>query len=189
MCLPYVPLQLGSSLSSVGAGCFYSSYLCDSGRLETPPVLKNQARPPPSHLLVPLTVSSFKTPRCCFVTAFCRDTVFLVVDLCVFSLFGFHFIIIIDVAAAVSDGYQEEALKFVPLQRPVFGLVAGDDALAPAPVLAQFGHFLTQRRVLALQEGRPHGDLVLLQSAGVAGALRRHVVLLPPGPVLIILQR
>lgn len=74
------------------------------------------------------------------------------------------------------------------LQRAVLGLVPGQDVLTAATVLPQLGHLLTQRCVLPLQEGGAHRDLVLLQATSVTRTLRCHVVLLPPGPVLLILR-
>lgn len=74
------------------------------------------------------------------------------------------------------------------LQRAVLGLVSGQDGLASSAVFPQLGHLLPQRRVLPLQEGGAHRDLVLLQPPRVTGTLRRHVVLLPPGPVSVILR-
>jgi len=73
------------------------------------------------------------------------------------------------------------------LQRPVLRLVSGQHVLAAAAVLTHLGHLLAQRRVLPLQEGGAHRDLVLLQPPRVPRPLRRHVVLLSPGPVLVIL--
>lgn len=49
-------------------------------------------------------------------------------------------------------------------KRPVLGLILGHDGLALAHLLAQLGHLRPQGRVLLLQEGRPDGDLILLQA-------------------------
>lgn len=75
----------------------------------------------------------------------------------------------------------------IVLQGPVPGLVLGEYVLALAQLLPQVGHLLAEGRVLLLQERRPDGDLVLLQAPGVARALRCHVVLSAPCPVLVIL--
>lgn len=74
------------------------------------------------------------------------------------------------------------------LQGPVFDLVARHHAFEAAIFLAQFSHLLSQCRVLTLEECRPHCDLVLLETARVTRAFSRHVVLLPPLPVLIVLR-
>lgn len=73
------------------------------------------------------------------------------------------------------------------LQRAVFRLITGQDVLAAAAVLPQFGHLLPQRSVFPFQEGGAHCDLVLLQPSGVARTFGCHVVLLSPGPVFVIL--
>lgn len=75
----------------------------------------------------------------------------------------------------------------IVLQGPVPGLVLGEYVLALAQLLPQVGHLLAEGRVLLLQERSPDGDLVLLQAPGVARALRCHVVLSAPCPVLVIL--
>lgn len=97
------------------------------------------------------------------------------------------------VAALVASGgcvsRPTLARSHPPLHGSVFGLVASHDVLAAPVVFAELGHFLAQCHVLLLQEGGPHGDLVLLQPAGVTGAFCRHVVLLSPLPVLLVLQR
>lgn len=74
------------------------------------------------------------------------------------------------------------------LQGPVLGLVLGHDGLALAHLLAQLRHLRPQGCVLLLQEGRPDGDLVLLQAPGVPRPLGRHVVLLASRPVLFVLS-
>lgn len=66
-------------------------------------------------------------------------------------------------------------------------LVFGKDVLGAAELFPQGGHFLSQSRVLLLQEGGPDGDLVLLEPASIAGPLGSHVVLPATGPVFIIL--
>lgn len=49
-----------------------------------------------------------------------------------------------------------------PLHGSKLGLVAPHHVLVAPALLAQLGHLGPQRRVLALQERRSHGDLVLL---------------------------
>ena len=72
-------------------------------------------------------------------------------------------------------------------QGPVLGLILWHDGLALAHLLAQLRHLRPQGRVLLLQEGRPDGDLVLLQAPGVPGPLGCHIVLLASRPVLLVL--
>lgn len=67
-------------------------------------------------------------------------------------------------------------------------LVFAKDVAAAAQFFPHLRHFLSERRVLALQEGGAHRYLVLLETASVPGALGRFVVLVPPGPVLLVLQ-
>lgn len=104
-----------------------------------------------------------------------------------------HLLFVVVVSSMLCWQFQERLLSLSHclslwrLQRPVLGLVASQDALAAAAVLAQLRHLLPQRRVLPLQEGGAHCDLVLLQPPGVAGALGSYVVLLPTWPVLLIL--
>lgn len=74
-------------------------------------------------------------------------------------------------------------------QRPVPRLVFGQDLLAAAELLPHVAHLHAQRRVLLLQEAGADGDLVLLQSPGVAGPLGRQVVLPAPGPVPVVLNQ
>ena len=75
------------------------------------------------------------------------------------------------------------------LQGAIFSLVASHNGLEGPALLPQLGHLRPQCRVLALQECRAHRDLVLLQAPGVTGTLGRHVVLVPPLPVLLVLRR
>lgn len=72
-------------------------------------------------------------------------------------------------------------------QRPVPGLVFGQNVLAAAQLLPHVGHLQAQRGVLLLQESGPDGDLVLLEPPRVPRPLRRHVVLPAPGPVPVVL--
>lgn len=58
-----------------------------------------------------------------------------------------------------------------PSQRPMLGLVLGEDILGASELFPQVGHFLPQSRVLLLQEAGPDGDLVFLEASGVPGAL------------------
>lgn len=74
-----------------------------------------------------------------------------------------------------------------PLQWSVFVFISPHNVLVAAAFLPQLGHLRPQRRVLTLQERSSDSDLVLLQPAGVAGTFSRHVVLLPPLPVFLIL--
>lgn len=73
------------------------------------------------------------------------------------------------------------------LQGAVLGFVARQDVLAAPAVLPQLGDLLPQCGVFPLQEGGSHRYLVLLQPPRVTGTLCCNVVLLPPGPVFIIL--
>lgn len=72
-------------------------------------------------------------------------------------------------------------------QRPVLGLVLGEDVLGAPELLPQVGHLLPQSRVLLLQEVGPDGDLVLLEPPSIPGTLRGQVVLPAAGPVFVIL--
>lgn len=72
-------------------------------------------------------------------------------------------------------------------QRAVSCLVFGQNVLTAAEFLPQVGHFLSERRVLFLQESRADGDLVLFQPASVPGPFGRDIVLSAPCPVLVIL--
>lgn len=74
------------------------------------------------------------------------------------------------------------------LQGAVPRVVFGQNVLTAAELLPQFGHLLSERRVLFLQESRADGDLVLLESASVPRAFRRDVVLSAPRPVSVILR-
>lgn len=86
------------------------------------------------------------------------------------------------------DNSDDNFLRLLSsLQRAVLGLEPGQDVLAAATVLPQLGYLLPQRRILPLQEGGTHRDLVLFQPPGVPGTLGGHVVLLSPGPVFLIL--
>lgn len=73
-------------------------------------------------------------------------------------------------------------------QVSVSTLVLVDDVPAAAQLFPHVSNLLTKGGILPLQEGRPHRDLVLLQSPGVPRALRRLVVLDSPAPVLFILS-
>ena len=55
-------------------------------------------------------------------------------------------------------------------------------------LLLEVVHLALKRRVLLLQEARPHGDLVLLQPPRLPAPLGRLVVLVALGPVLVVLQ-
>lgn len=72
-------------------------------------------------------------------------------------------------------------------QRAVSRLVFGQNVLTAAEFLPQVGHFLSERRVLFLQESCADGDLVLFQPASVPGPFGRDIVLSAPCPVLVIL--
>lgn len=72
-------------------------------------------------------------------------------------------------------------------QRAVSRLVFGQNVLTAAEFLPQVGHFLSECRVLFLQESRADGDLVLFQPASVPGPFGRDIVLSAPCPVLVIL--
>lgn len=78
---------------------------------------------------------------------------------------------------------------FPPLQRAVLSLVASQDILTAPAVLSQLGHLLPQSCVFPLQKGGAHCDLVLLQPPRIPRTLRCQIVLLPPGPVLLILKK
>lgn len=75
-----------------------------------------------------------------------------------------------------------------PSQRPVLGLVLGEDVLGAPELFPQVGHFLPQSRVLLLQEAGPDGDLVFLEASGIPGALSSQIVLPAPSPVFVILH-
>ncbi len=92
-------------------------------------------------------------------------------------------------ALPTSPGRVNYKRPMRPSQRAVFGFVQRHDLLAAAAVFAHLGHFPPQRCVFSLQEDGADGDLVLFQTPGVARALRRHVVLVPPRPVFIILRK
>lgn len=68
-------------------------------------------------------------------------------------------------------------------------LVFVQDVTTPAELFAHVGYFLSECRVLALQEGGAHRDLVLLQSTSVARTLRGFVVLTTATPILLILEK
>lgn len=72
-------------------------------------------------------------------------------------------------------------------QVSVPALVLVDDVPAAAQLFPHVGHLLAKRRILPLQEGGTHRDLVLLQPPGVPRALRGLVVLHAPAPVLLVL--
>lgn len=63
-----------------------------------------------------------------------------------------------------------------------------NEAATAAQFLADLCQLLPEGGVLPLQEGGAHRDLVLLDAASVAGALGCLVVLIPAGPVLLILK-
>lgn len=86
-----------------------------------------------------------------------------------------------------SDVSRNRSWSPLFLQRAVFCLIPSQNILAAAAVLPHLGHLLPQRSVLPFQEGGAHRDLVLLQPSCVTRAFRRHVVLLSPGPVFVIL--
>lgn len=73
-------------------------------------------------------------------------------------------------------------------QRAVSRLIFGQNVLTAAKFLTQVGHFLSERRVLFLQESRADGDLVLFQPASITGAFSRDVVLSAPYPVSVVLR-
>lgn len=67
-------------------------------------------------------------------------------------------------------------------------LVFAEDAAAAAQLLPDLRHLLPKGGVLPFQIGGPYGYLVLLEAARIPGTLRRLVVFMPPGPVLLILR-
>lgn len=74
------------------------------------------------------------------------------------------------------------------LQGSIFGLKTRHNVFEFSIFLPELGHLLPQCRVLSLEEGRPHCDLVLLQTPGITGALGCNVVLLAPLPVFVVLK-
>lgn len=70
----------------------------------------------------------------------------------------------------------------------MLGLVAGQHGAVVGQLLADGHHLLPQKGVLLLQEGRPHGYLVLFETPGVAGPLRCLVILVPSAPILLVLR-
>ncbi len=68
-------------------------------------------------------------------------------------------------------------------------LVFADDVATAAQLFSHIGNFQAKGGVLPFQERRSDGNLVLLQSAGIAGTLCCFIVFVASVPVLVILWR
>lgn len=68
-------------------------------------------------------------------------------------------------------------------------VIFANDVATAAQFLADLRQLLPEGRVLPLQEGGAHRDLVFLDAASVARAFGCLIVFVPAGPVFLILKQ